>query len=118
MYLEQYEAAKKVGDADLVHKLRSNVSATRKRINYYKAHIEEAKAIQEEQERLKAEKTAKAELKKAQRLAERAKQEERQAKVIKLRELEAAAIKRRYEYLDAKWNYGENHFATNCAKAA
>lgn len=39
---ERYEAAKKAHDAELVHKLRSNLNDTRARIRYYLAHKEEA----------------------------------------------------------------------------
>lgn len=49
-YLEQYEEAKKDHRADLVHKLRTNISDTKARIRYWKAHQEEVKAIQAEQE--------------------------------------------------------------------
>jgi hypothetical protein len=45
-YEARREEAKRNHDAELVHKLGSNISQTRWRLNYYDSHIEEAKAIQ------------------------------------------------------------------------
>lgn len=52
-YLEKYEEAKANHDAEACHHLRSNISQTRKRINYWKAHQEEATSKNAEVERLK-----------------------------------------------------------------
>ena len=51
MYEEQYEEAKNDHNAELVHKLRSNLADTKARIRYWLSHQEEA-------ERLIAEKAA------------------------------------------------------------
>lgn len=45
MYLDQYEAAKKAHDADLCHKLRSNVANMKAKIRYYKDNINEAETL-------------------------------------------------------------------------
>lgn len=55
-YELMYEAAKQNEDADKAHKLRSYISQCRARLRYYDSHIEEAKAIQAEQEKLEAQK--------------------------------------------------------------
>lgn len=73
MYLEKYEEAKKAGDSERCHKLRVNISQSRKRINYWKAHREEAEKIQMENEN--------------KRLEEQAKSEAYHTRAAKLREL-------------------------------
>lgn len=45
MYVEKYEEAKKNKDAELAHKLRSNIANARARIRYYMAHIDEANTV-------------------------------------------------------------------------
>lgn len=47
-YLERYEKAKKEHDADLCHKLRTNIANTKARIRYWKANQEEAEKLQRE----------------------------------------------------------------------
>lgn len=44
-YLLKYDEAKQNHDTDLAHKLRSNISNTKARIRYYKAHQDEADQI-------------------------------------------------------------------------
>lgn len=83
-YLAKYDEAKRNHDADLVHKLRSNIADTKARIRYWKAHQEEAASINAETEKLK--------------------------------ELEKAALEKRMNYMQAQWDYGDDHFMTLCAK--
>lgn len=59
-FISKHIQAKLDKDADLAHKLRGNISATRARLRYYDHHIEEAN-------RLAAEKKAKQDLKKFKR---------------------------------------------------
>ena len=53
-YEAEYEEAKIAGDAVLTHKLRANISQCRARLRYYDSHIEEAMALQAEQEKVEA----------------------------------------------------------------
>ena len=53
-YEAEYEEAKATSDAERAHHLRSNIAQTRARLRYYDSHIEEAKAIQAEQEKVEA----------------------------------------------------------------
>lgn len=98
MYLEKYEAAKKAHDSKLTHKLRTNISQTRKRINYWKAHREEAEKLAVE------------------RLEEQARREAREARIARVKELEEIKNYAHYRYIEAKITYGEDHLATQCCK--
>lgn len=57
-YEAEHEKAKEAGDAELCHKLRSNISQTRARLRYWDAHEEEREDLEEfkkkEAERLEA----------------------------------------------------------------
>lgn len=97
-YLELHDEAQKQGDKDACHKLRCNISQTRKRINYWKAHQEEAEKLQASKEAAQAKKDAYHE------------------KAARLRELEEITIAARMAYLQAQWDYGKDSFMTQCAK--
>ena len=58
-YLEAYENAKLLKNAELAHKLRSNVAQTRARLRYYDSHIDEVEQIKESIEMTSQEKIAK-----------------------------------------------------------
>lgn len=55
-YLAQYEQAKENSNAELVHKLRSNVSQARARLRYWDEHKNEYETFIEETNRINAEK--------------------------------------------------------------
>jgi hypothetical protein len=55
-YLVANEEAKKAGDAEASHKLRTSISQTRARLRYYDNHILEALELQKAQEELEARK--------------------------------------------------------------
>lgn len=101
-YLALHEEAKAAGDKEKCHKLRVNISQSRKRINYWLAHKEEAEKLQMENE--------------TKMLEEQARHEAKQAKVARLRELQEFAWAARMRYLEAQHEYGADHFITQCCK--
>ena len=98
-YLAEYEEAKKNHEADRAHHLRANIANTRARIRYYIAHKEEAEKIEME------------------RVEEEARKEAYHARAEKIRELDSIVTEKRYKYWDARSEYGEDHFVTECYKA-
>lgn len=97
-FLALHEEAKAAGDAEKCHKLRCNISATRKRINYHKAHKEEVEKLEME------------------RLEEQARIEAREARIAKVKELEEIKLYARHKYLEAEIAYGPDNFVTQCLK--
>ena len=93
-YLALHDEAYSRGDKEACHKLRGNISQTRARINYYKAHIDEANAIKAEAEEKIAKKDA------------------YHARVARIKELNDLACKARSQYLKTKHEYGANHWMT------
>lgn len=97
-YLAKYNEAKKNHDAELAHKLRSNIADAKARIRYYKAHIEEANALKAEAEEKIANKDA------------------YHVRAARIKELNDLACKARSQYLQAQHEYGDNHLMTLSAK--
>ena len=115
-YLALHDEAYSRGDKEACHKLRVNISQTRKRINYYNAHIDEANAIKAEQEKAEAEKLAKKEAKEKAKLEEQAKKDAYHGRAARLRELEMFVLAARSQYMQAEYEYGPDHLMTVCAK--
>lgn len=98
-YLEQYEQAKKDKDAELVHKLRSNISNTRARLRYYDSHTAEVKAESEAKE---------------EAATRREYRHRRAAQIRQFRE-ELRILHKRFT--EANQTYGPDHEITRAAKA-
>ena len=98
-YLEQYEQAKKDGNAELAHRLRSNISNTRARLRYYDSHTAEIQAESKAQD----EKAARREYKR------------RRAAQIRHFKEELKILHKRFN--EARETYGPDHELTNEARA-